>query len=75
MVQHFRGLVFIVLFISNKSIIGGNFMRRRRIERRIIGLLLLMTGVVVIAVITLPYKVWMVLLGCCMLYLGYKLFI
>ncbi|WP_156782304.1 hypothetical protein [Geosporobacter ferrireducens] len=50
-------------------------MRRRRIERRIIGLMLLMAGLVIIAVITLPYRVWMVLLGCCMLYLGYKLFI
>ncbi|WP_190014664.1 hypothetical protein [Geosporobacter subterraneus] len=50
-------------------------MRRRWIERRILGLILLITGLVIIAVITLPYRVWMVLLGCCMLYLGYKLFI
>ncbi|MEW9124012.1 MAG: hypothetical protein AB2421_14975 [Thermotaleaceae bacterium] len=49
--------------------------RRRRIGSRLIGLFLLATGLVIVSIMILPYTIWLFLLGCCMLYLGYKLFI
>ncbi|WZL74794.1 hypothetical protein QBE52_08920 [Clostridiaceae bacterium 35-E11] len=58
-------------------------MRRRKkyknffrcIDKKIVGLILLAIGIAIIAVITLPYNVWIILTGCAMIYVGYKLFI
>ncbi|KXG75993.1 hypothetical protein [Thermotalea metallivorans] len=47
----------------------------RRIDKKILGLILLTIGFAIIAVIFLPYSVWMVLFGLALIYAGYKLFI
>ncbi|MBS3994308.1 MAG: hypothetical protein KGZ33_00815 [Alkaliphilus sp.] len=47
----------------------------RRVSKSIIGLILLITGFVIVAVILFPLSIWLVLLGCAMILLGYKLFI
>lgn len=47
----------------------------RRVSKSIIGLILLITGFAIVAVILFPLSIWLVLLGCAMILLGYKLFI
>ncbi|HHY91584.1 MAG TPA: hypothetical protein GX503_07955 [Clostridiales bacterium] len=46
----------------------------RKVDKKWIGLLILLLGIAIVAIITLPYKVWIVIIGCMMIYIGYKLF-
>lgn len=43
-------------------------------EMKIIGLTLLILGVSIIGILVLPYRMWLVAIGCILIYLGYRLF-
>ncbi len=47
---------------------------RKRITKKYIVCILLATVITIVAVITLPYSVWMALIGCILIYIGYELF-
>ena len=43
-------------------------------EMKIIGLILLILGISIIGILVLPYRLWLVIIGLMLIYLGYKLF-
>ncbi|NLK73503.1 MAG: hypothetical protein GX285_10860 [Clostridiales bacterium] len=45
-----------------------------RAEMKIIGLVLLILGISIIGILILPYKLWLIIIGFLLIYLGYKLF-
>ncbi|QXM05871.1 hypothetical protein [Crassaminicella indica] len=70
----------VIVVIIQNHLKGGMILRKRhrciwrRIEKRFIGLMLLIIGMVIIAIKVLPVSVWIILLGVSMIYIGYKLF-
>ncbi|MFZ5966325.1 MAG: hypothetical protein ACOYVK_04035 [Bacillota bacterium] len=48
--------------------------RRRRCNKKLLGILLCIIGAIIIGVILLPFAAWMVIFGCIFIFIGYKLF-
>lgn len=47
----------------------------RTLDKAVCGLIIIAVGIAIIAVVALPFSVWIALIGCFMIYIGYKLFI
>lgn len=54
---------------------GKRFFRFRVKDNRLLGILLVAIGCTIIAVIILPYTVWVIIVGIILILLGYKLFL
>lgn len=44
------------------------------IEKKLIGLALIFIGVLILGIILLPFRAWLVIVGCILIYIGYCLF-